>query len=110
MASKFADILAAAGVDFLAAPLARAHGAQPRDLADDRWFVENVADFAWLAAPPPLRVLGRQGLGWDAELLRLRPAIYEAGDDRVSLRADWKDRLAQANEKLATKGLPENRG
>jgi molecular chaperone DnaK len=97
MASRLSDLLKMSGVDFLESPLRRAVGASPDQLADDRWYVENVADFAWLAAPPALRVLGRRGLAWDDELLRLREVVFETVGNTVSLRDDWKKKIEESS-------------
>jgi molecular chaperone DnaK len=110
MSSKFSELIQTNGMDFLATPLGRASGSSLQQLADDRWFVENVADFAWLAAPATLRILGRRGLEWDEELLRLRETVYHKQEGKVALRPDWQDRIANAEPKSAAPVSSEDEG
>jgi len=108
MADKLFELLKSSGVDFLGDPLSRGAGAPPQKLNDNRWFVEHVADFAWLAAPPALRVLGRRGLDWDDTLLSLRDRLYDVAEGKAALRDDWKARFQQSSTSKERKPSAES--
>src|SRR2546430_1625063 len=105
MPSKLAEVLKPNGVDFLAESLGRGAGAPRERLADDHWFVENVADFAWLAAAASPRVPGRRGPDLNTFLLQVRRGTNgrEGGGKRTAARPgrgrQWRE---------GEQGKPEN--
>jgi hypothetical protein len=62
-------------------------------LSDDDLYRRTVIDPAWHMMPLPIRLLGRERLGWDELFFRLRSEVFEVRGSELHLRTDARAKL-----------------
>ncbi len=77
----------------IAGLLLKVVGKQASLLADEAQYRRLVIDPGWDLMPVPVRLLGREHLGWDRTLLALRDEVFEVRAGSVRLREDYRGRL-----------------
>ena len=67
-----------------------------------RWIVDkdlyktHIVDRLWEMLPMPIRVFGRERLGWDALMMNLRENIFHIEGEEVSVNSDAREKIATA--------------
>lgn len=69
------------------------HG-RPYIMADEKY--KTLVDYSWKRLPLPIRLLGRERLGWDALLLGLRDKIFLIEGEDVRVHPNAKEQIAAA--------------
>jgi molecular chaperone DnaK len=93
MSSNPAAMLQQYGMKAVLDSLEKAVGQSAAALSDDDTYRRLVVDAAWEMMPVPIRLMGRERLGWDNLFDELRREAFDTGGARVGLRSDAAVRL-----------------
>ncbi|WP_374090581.1 hypothetical protein [Methylomicrobium lacus] len=64
-----------------------------QQITDNQKYQQHVIDRLWDLLPPPLRLFGRDRIGWDSKLFGLRDKIFLIDGENVKVRPDAKEQI-----------------
>src|SRR5688572_1484326 len=88
MTGNHGALLQSYGMKVVLDSLEKAVGQSASFLADDEAFRRLIVDPAWEMLPVPLKLIGRERLGWDEMFQQLRRDAFETGGARIGLKSD----------------------
>src|SRR2546427_391318 len=88
MATPPAALLQQYGMQAVLDSLHKAVGHSAAVLADEDAYRRLVVDAAWEMMPVPIRLMGRERVGWDELFRELRRNAFEASGAKIGLRSD----------------------
>jgi len=74
-------------------------------VTDDDHFRHSIIDPTWDLMPLPIRLIGRERLGWDELFFRLRSEVLEVRGGTLHLRSNARDLISPMIGRMLTPKL-----